>query len=142
MSYIKIMVHSVWGTYKHQPILVSGKREELFKHIRENAKSKDIYIDTINGFTNHVHCLISLGADQNIAKVMQLIKGEASFWANKENLLTNKLEWAEDYFAASVSESAVNKVRMYIKNQEEHHKKITFAEEYEKFINSYGFKLG
>ncbi len=142
MSYVKIMVHCVFGTKNREPILVSGMREELFKHIRENARTKDIYIDSINGYIDHIHCLISLGAEQNVAKLMQLIKGEASFWANQHMLFGHKLEWAEDYFAASISESSLDKVRNYIKNQEEHHRKITFTEEYEKFIHSYGFKLG
>ena len=73
---------------------------------------------------------------------MQLIKGESSFWANKEKFFLNKLYWAEDYFAASVSESSIDKVRLYINNQKEHHKKVTFTQEYEQFITSYGFKLG
>jgi REP element-mobilizing transposase RayT len=136
------MVHCVFRTKNKEPILVSGMREELFKHIHENARTKDIYIDNINGHIDHIHCLISLGAEQNIAKLMQLIKGEASFWANKHKLFGQKLEWAEDYFAASVSESSLDKVRDYIKNQEKHHRKITFTEEYEKFIHNYGFKLG
>jgi putative transposase len=142
MSYIKIMIHCVWGTKNKEPFLIPEKREQLFGHILGNAKTKDIYIDTIGGHSDHIHCLISLGANQSIASVMQLIKGEASFWANKNKLFRYKLEWAEDYFAGSVSESALNKVREYIKNQEEHHRRTTFAEEYEKFISSYGFKLG
>ncbi len=120
MSYIKIMVHCVWGTKNRESILVSGQREELFKHIRENAITKEIYIDTIGGYNDHIHCLISLGAEQNISKVVQLMKGESSFWANKNKLFGLNLEWAEDYFAASVSESSLDKVRDYIKNQEEH----------------------
>jgi putative transposase len=123
MSYIKIMVHCVWGTKNRQPILVTEKRLPLLAHIKKNDKKKDIFIDTIGGHTDHLHCLISLGADQNVAKVTQLIKGEASFWANKEKLMSHKLEWAEDYFAASVNESSINKVRNYINNQEEHHRK-------------------
>lgn len=142
MSYIKIMVHSVWGTKNRKPLLVKEKRLELFNHIQHNARTKSIFIDTINGHVDHVHCLISLGADQNISKVMQFIKGEASFWANQENIFAQKLEWAEDYFAASVSESAMNKVREYIQNQENHHREISFVQEYEKFIKSYGFQLG
>jgi putative transposase len=142
MSYVNIMVHAVWGTKNREPILVPGKRGQLFDHICLNAKSKGIYIDTLNGHTDHVHCLISLSADQNISKVMQLIKGEATFWANREQLFTPKLEWAEDYFAASVSKSALGKVRAYIRNQAEHHKKLTFGQEYEKFIVNYGFQLG
>jgi hypothetical protein len=55
--------------------------------------------------------------------------------------LPEALEWQDDYFAVSVSESAVNAVREYIKNQEEHHKKKTYKEEYDEFIEVYGFNL-
>jgi putative transposase len=141
MSYIKIMVHVVWGTKNREPVLISEKRKLLFDHILANAKTKGIYIDTLGGYTDHVHCLVSLGGDQTISKVVQLIKGESSFWANREKLITPKLIWAEDYFAASVSESSIENVRNYINTQEEHHKKVTFTDEYEKFIKSYGFDL-
>lgn len=133
------MIHLVWGTKDREPVLIGEKRKILFDHILANAKEKKIHIDTLGGYTDHVHCLLSLGGDQTISKVAQLIKGESSFWANQENLILPKLIWAEDYFAASVSESAVQKVRDYINNQEEHHKKITFAEEYEKFLKGYVF---
>ncbi len=73
----------------------------------------------------------------SISKTLQLIKGEASFWANKNNLTKTKLEWADEYFAVSVSESSIDKVRDYIKNQEEHHKTLTFQEEYDKFIKQF-----
>jgi putative transposase len=71
---------------------------------------------------------------------MQLIKGECPFWINKEKLTKSKFEWANEYFAVSVSESILDRVRAYIDNQEEHHKKITFEQEYEDFIRKY--KLG
>lgn len=140
MSYIKITVHAVWSTKRREPLLIQDKRNLLFHHIKENARTKGIYIDTINGYLDHVHCLISLGSEQTIAKVIQLIKGESSFWANKENLFDYKLQWSDDYFVASVSESSLNKVRDYIKNQEEHHKKVSFKEEYEKFLSSFGIQ--
>lgn len=141
MSYIKIMVHVVWATKNREPILVKEKRELLFDHIRNNAKSKDIYIDCIGGYSEHVHCLISIGADQSIAKIVQLLKGESSFWSNKEGLFKTKLEWANEYFAASVSYMSAQKVRDYIMTQEDHHRKITFAEEYQKFIEGCGIDL-
>ncbi len=134
MAYIKIWVHAVWGTKYRESVLTKEGRYKLFEHIRENARTKDIYIDFINGYTDHVHVLISLNADHNIAKTMQLIKGEASFWANKNNVFKQKLVWAEEYYAASVSESMVDKVRNYIKNQEEHHHKKTYTEECEEFF--------
>ena len=139
MSNVKIWIHAVWGTKNHERVLSKDIRQQLFQHVRENAKEKQIYIDFINGDLDHIHCLLALNADMTIAKVMQLIKGEAAYWANKNSLLKSKLEWADEYFAVSVSESMLNKVRDYIKSQEEHHKKITFKSEYEKFITKFGF---
>lgn len=57
----------------------------MWEHIRANARQKGIFIDFINGHEDHCHCLISLGPDQTIQKTMQLIKGESSFWMNKQN---------------------------------------------------------
>jgi len=117
MPFIKVYIHFVWSTKNREPLLSSKElRQKVWQHIRENAKGKGIFIDFINGYSDHCHCLISLGVDQTIQKVMQLIKGESSFWINKQNLISNKFEWQDEYFAVSVSESVVNRVRNYIKN--------------------------
>ena len=118
----------------------------VWKHIKENAIQKGIYIDFINGYEDHCHCLISLNINQSIDKVMQLIKGESSFWINKNshlfpNLKGRKFEWQDEYFALSVSESVVYKVRNYIKNQEVHHKKKTFKEECDAIIEKYNIQI-
>ncbi len=141
MSFVKIWVHLVWGTKKREPILEKPQRYKIFDHIRENAKKKHIHLDHINGYVDHVHCLVSLNADQTIAKVTQLLKGECSFWVNNksDNLLAHKLNWCDDYYAVSVSESQILSVREYIRNQEEHHKKKTFAEECGEFMEKFGF---
>jgi len=140
MAFVKIWLHVVWGTKNRFPVLTESIRKELYQHVRENAKQKQIHIDCINGHVDHMHCLLCLNADMSIAKTMQLIKGEAAFWANKINLTKSKFEWADEYFAVSVSESQIDRVREYILNQEEHHKKITFTQEYERFIKNYRFK--
>ena len=141
MSFIKVYIHFVWSTKNRCPFLATKEvRQKVWTHIKENAKEKGIYIDFINGYTDHCHCLISLGVDQTIQKVMQLIKGESSFWINKEKLTSEKFQWQSEYFAVSVSESMVDKVRNYIKNQESHHSKKSFKEEYEEFILKYNFQ--
>jgi len=139
MSYVKIWIHAVWRTKNNAKILTNDNRKPLFLHIKENAKEKGIYVDFINGHVDHVHCLLTLNADLSISKTMQLIKGESSFWANKNKFFKTKLEWADEYFAVSVSESMIDKVREYIKNQDEHHKNKTFLEEYEEFMKKYNF---
>jgi REP element-mobilizing transposase RayT len=70
------------------PYLASKEiRQKASQHIKENAKQKGVFIDFVNGYSDHCHCLVSLGVDQTIQKVMQLIKGESSFWINKNNIL-------------------------------------------------------
>ena len=140
MGYIKIWVHLVWSTKNRQPLLVADIRKQVFDHIRENAIDKNIYIDFINGYNEHVHCLISLGSGQNIDNILMLLKGESSHWINKNKFFKKKFEWQDECFAVSVSESAVNRVRDYIKNQEEHHRKRSFQEEYNEFMRKYGFE--
>lgn len=113
----------------------------MFDHIRENAKTKNIYIDFINGYTDHVHCLISLNDDLSIGKIAQLIKGESSFWINKSNLTKSKFGWQDEYLAIGVGDDKIPVVRKYIADQEDHHSKMTFAQEYDKFIKRYGFDI-
>ena len=140
MSFVKIWIHAVWSTANREPLLTKSIREQLFPYIRENAREKGIYIDFINGHLDHVHCLISLGSEQNISKVIQLLKGESAFWINQKKFVQKKFSWQAEYFAVSVSESILDKVRKYKSNQEEHHKKINFIEEYNQFIKKYELK--
>ncbi|WP_315056771.1 IS200/IS605 family transposase [Chryseobacterium indoltheticum] len=141
MPFIKIYIHLVFSTINRIPFLNSTEvRVKVWKHIKENASSKGIYLDMINGYSDHCHCLISLGSNQNIEKIIQLIKGESSFWINKNQLTKDKFAWQDEYFAVSVSESMIESVRNYIKNQEIHHKKKSFADEYQEFIDKYNFK--
>ena len=69
-----------------------------------------------------------------------MIKGESSFWINKNGLSKGKFQWADEYFAVSVSESQLPKLRDYIKNQDEHHRKKTWEEECEEFMQKYSFE--
>jgi REP element-mobilizing transposase RayT len=149
MPFIKVYIHFVWSTKNRIPFLDNKElRIKVWNHIKENAREKGIYIDFISGYSDHCHCLISLGSDQTIQKTIQLIKGESSFWINKQNLIdesvlnkyNSNFEWQDEYFAVSVSESMLNKVRNYIKNQEVHHQNKSFQDECEDFLLKYNFQ--
>lgn len=140
MAYVRIWVHLVFGTKSHVPFLTREIKDKVIAHIFDNARTKEIYIDCINGSIDHLHCLISLGSEQNIAKVVNLIKGESSYWINKNKITSSKFEWADEYYAVSVSESQLIVVRKYIRTQEDHHKKKSFADEHAEFIKKYKFK--
>src|SRR5687767_10767143 len=140
MPWIKVWLHFVWSTKCRFPYLQDEIRNGVFDHIRQNARAKRIHIDFINGYIEHVHCLISLGADQTIEKLMQLIKGESSFWINKNGLTKTRFEWQDEYFVASVSEANLGQVRRYIAKQEEHHSRISFAQEFDDMLLRAGFQ--
>ncbi len=137
MSYIKIWVHCVWTTKNRVPYLIKEIRDEVLLHILNNAKSKGIYIDHINGYHEHLHALISLGGKQNISDIIQKIKGESSFWINKTKLTRIKFEWQDDYYAVSIGISQLNNLRKYIRNQVKHHQRVSFQEELDKIIEEY-----
>ena len=140
MPWVKVWIHFVWSTKNRIHYLKDEIRQKVFQHIRENAREKGIHLDFINGYTDHIHCLISLGTDQTIEKIMQLIKGESSFWINKNRLCKTKFEWQDEYFAVSVSEANIESVRRYIAKQETHHKTNSFDDEFEGFMKRAGFQ--
>jgi REP-associated tyrosine transposase len=138
LSYVRVWIHAVWGTKNRDPLLTKVIRPKVLNHIRDNAKLKGIHIEKLNGYIDHLRCLFGLNADMTIAKAMQLMKGESAYWINKERLANIRFEWANEYFAISVSESALENVRAYIDTQEEHHRGTTFKEEVEEFMEKYG----
>ena len=140
MPYTRIMLHLIWGTKNRMPIISTQLKPLLLNHIKENSVKKGIYIDSLNCVEDHIHMIVSLGAEQTVSKIIQLIKGESSFWVNKEKIIKPKFEWQDEYIALSISESALDKVRLYIANQEEHHKKMTFTQEYENFLSKHHFE--
>lgn len=142
MSWVRIWVHMVFATKNRQPLLENKEaRDKVFDHIRFNAKEKKIWLESINGHKEHAHCLVSLGKNQAISKVAQLIKGESSIWINKNRFIENHFNWQDDYWAVSVSESHVDSLKNYIANQEVHHKSKTFDEEVHDFMKKYGWQI-
>ena len=138
MSWVRIWVHLVFSTKNREPFLISKEiRDKIFAHARQNAREKNIRLNSINGFKDHVQCLICLNREQSISKTAQLIKGELAYWINKNHLIRNKFIWQDDYWAVGISESHVGYLRKYIAGQEEHHKKNNFNLEINKIMRKY-----
>lgn len=92
MPYTKVLIHFIWATKNREHLISKELKPLLLQHIRENSTIKAIFIDTLNCVSNHIHLLVSLGTEQTIAKTAMLIKGESSFWINKEKLVKSKFE--------------------------------------------------
>ncbi len=140
MPWVKVWLHFVWSTKERYPYLTDEIRSKVFEHIRQNARTKGIHIDFINGYVDHVHCLISLGTEQTLSWIMQSIKGESSFWINKNKLTKARFAWQDEYFVVAVNEKDLASARRYIAKQEEHHKTVSFDDEFEGFLRRAGFE--
>ncbi len=108
-------------------------RRDILWHICQNAEKKGIVIDFINAHNDHVHCLISMNPEHSVATIVKLLKGESSYWINQNLPIQGHFEWADEYYAASVSYSIVNRVREYIKNQDLHHRTKSWQTEESEF---------
>jgi len=141
MSWVRVWIHLVFSTKNREPFLNSTEiREKVFNHIKKSAKEKDIWLEALNGYKEHIHCLVSLNKEHSISKVAQLLKGESSFWINKNKLIKDKFIWQDDYWAASVSESHIESVKKYIAEQEDHHRIKSFSKEVDEFMKKYGWR--
>lgn len=129
MPFVKIWIHAVWATKDRNPLLSYKARALLFKHMRDYANDGGYDIDYINGVSDHVHCLLSLKANQSLSDALGLIKGESSYWINKNHLTEEKFSWQSEFYAASVGTVQLKNLREYIKNQEAHHRKMNFQTE-------------
>jgi REP element-mobilizing transposase RayT len=108
--------------------------------LTDYSKERGIYMK-INYFNaDHTHALIDLSTNICIEEVIKLFKGSSSHWINQQRMLKGHFSWGRGYGAFSVSHSDVDRVAQYIANQEEHHRKRTYAEELELFVKRYGLE--
>ncbi|MBC8312521.1 MAG: IS200/IS605 family transposase [Candidatus Marinimicrobia bacterium] len=139
-SLVQIWIHSVFSTKDRFPLLKDSFRNEVFNHISQSLEEKNCSVKIVDGMPDHVHLLFSLPPQYSISQIIKLIKGESSHWINQMDFLNVKFAWQVGYGAFSVSESQVKVVKKYIENQEQHHKKMSFQEEYDRFIRLYNIE--
>jgi putative transposase len=139
-SYSKCWLHLIWETLRREPMLDKRAAALASVNLSEYSREKGIYMK-INYFNpEHTHALIDLPTNLTIEQVIQLLKGSSSHWINQHRVVKGKFAWGRGYGAFSVSHSDVNRVANYIARQEEHHRKRSFAEEYEIFVKRYGLE--
>ena len=136
----KIWIHAIWSSKERMPLIHSSVENKIHQFITEQFREQGCPVRIINGMPDHMHCLFMLSPQKSIADIIKQIKGSSSHYINQNNLIDDKFAWQTGYAAYSVSESVVEKVYEYIKNQKQHHAKKTFQQEYDEFIKLYGFE--
>lgn len=133
-TYTQIHVQFVFAVKYRNGLIHASFKEELYQYISGIIKANNHKLLAINGMPDHLHIFIGMRPTQSISDLLQDIKGSSSKWINDKKFLKVKFEWQEGYGAFSYSKSHVNNVINYIKNQENHHKKESFRDEYLKFL--------
>ena len=139
-SYSRILLHLIWETLAREAMLDKRAAARASKFLTGYSSEKGIYMK-INYFNaEHTHALIDLPTNKCVEEVIKLFKGGSSYWINDNKLVRGKFAWGRGYGAFSVSHSDVERVARYIARQEEHHRKKSYAEEYELFVKRYGLE--
>jgi REP element-mobilizing transposase RayT len=133
-SYSKIWIHAIWATKHREPLILPDVEEKIYQIMKDEIKSLKCSLRSLNGMPDHVHILFRIHPQQSIADVIKQIKGSSSHRINQINLTHKRFAWQTGYGAFSVSESLVERVNKYIKNQKQHHIKRRFQEEYDHFL--------
>ena len=120
-SYNKIWIHAIWSTKERMPLIQPLIEQKIFQFISEQLREQGCPVRIINGMPDHIHCLFLLSPQKSIAGVIKQIKGSSSHFINQNDLIAEKFAWQTGYAAYSVSESVVERVFKYIKNQKQHH---------------------
>ena len=139
-SYSRVWLHLVWATLERRRLLDKAAAVRLSGYLTQYASEKGIYMRINYVNPEHVHAVIDLPTRLCIEDAMQFLKGGSSHWINENSLVAGKFGWGRGYGAFSVSHSGIEEVGKYIADQEEHHRKRSFAEELRLFVERYGLE--
>jgi len=137
-SFNRIWIHSVWATKERQLLISMSNEDKIYNFIRQELVALGCLVQIVNGMPDHVHVLFLLNPQKSVADVVKYAKGSSSHSINDQNLTPKKFSWQKGYAAYSVSESQVQRVLNYIKNQKQHHLKNTYTDEFGTLLKLHG----
>ena len=136
-TYTQLYFHIVFAVKARRNHIGADWKDELYKYITGIVSNKNQKLMIINGMPNHLHLLIGTKPDCNLSDLVRVIKANSSKWINAKKLVRGKFEWQTGFGAFTISQSGINNVIKYIQNQERHHNKESFREEYIGFLDTH-----
>lgn len=133
-SYHTLLIHAVFSTKNREPWLSPAVRQRLFPYLGGIARQNGMKALAVGGVSEHVHLLLSLSRELSVAEAKKLIKGPSSKWLHETFPQLVGFAWQEGYGAFSIGVSQTSETCRYIEGQEEHHRKVSFQEEYRAFL--------
>jgi len=137
-SLSSILIHLIFSTKNREPFITEAIEKELHPYMASIFRGLKSPSLTIDGTTDHVHILFSLSRVINIADLVEEVKTDSSKWIKTKGPEFRNFHWQKGYGAFSIGQSQVPILKRYIARQKLHHKRVTFQDEYRKFLKSYG----
>lgn len=129
-TFSKIYIHIIFSVKGRQNLIQKTWKEELYKYICGIVNGKEQKVYAIGGMADHIHILLSIKPNITLSDIVRDIKANSSKWINDKGYVKDKFQWQEGFGAFSYAQSQVDNVIAYINNQEQHHQKKTFKDEY------------
>jgi len=139
MSYTNLLYHIVYGTKERAPLIDTSLKSDLHGYLGGIVRGLGCVPIDINGMSDHVHLLVRIRPTISVSEFFSKLKSNSSGWARKQK--KRCFAWQTKYGAFTVSESQVDRVRQYIRDQEQHHRNMSFAEEFEALLKSNGIEF-
>jgi putative transposase len=139
-THTNLIYHIIFGTKERRPLIEDNTRERLLKYISGIVANSGGKTVAVNGTADHIHLLISMGADKALAEIVRTIKANSSKFVHEE-FPSSLFQWQDGYAAFTVSHSQADAVVKYIGSQTEHHRKISFEQEFATFIKKHGIEI-
>lgn len=140
-TYTQIYLQFVFAVQDRFSLIQNEWKDELYKYITGIVQNNKHKLIAINGMPNHIHVFVGYKPHQLVPNLLQDIKGSSSGWVNNKGFVKGKFHWQEGYGAFSYSHSQIDIVAKYIHNQEEHHKRKSFREEYLEFLKQFNLSF-
>ncbi|MCL5271530.1 MAG: IS200/IS605 family transposase [bacterium] len=136
-SLVKIYLHVIFCTKRRDPSLIADVCTELYPYMATVLQGLDCPALLVGGHTDHVHLLCCLSKILDTSKMIEKVKSSTSAWIKRKGNRWRNFYWQSGYGAFSVSPTNVERVKRYISNQKEHHRKETFEDEFRRFLRRY-----
>ena len=136
-TYTQIHLHCVFAVKFRVALISKVWKERLQEYITGIIRNHGHKMIAINSMPDHLHMFFGMRPTQSLSDLMRIVKGESSEWINSNRLSRTRFNWQEGYGAFSYEKNKLEIVVNYIQNQEEHHKKKTFLEEYKQFLEKF-----
>ena len=136
-AYIQIYIHLVFAVKFREQLLHKGIRNRVFEYLSGILTNQNHKSIIVNGVSDHVHILFGMNPVISVSDTVQVLKRNSSLFINSERLCNGRFAWQEGYGGFSYSRSQLDRIYHYIENQEMHHRKKSFREEYVEFLENF-----